>query len=414
MHRTTSDAAHDYADFSLRRALERLREGLYDPVAVHLLTAHREELEARLQADLQRLEAGETVHLCVCGAYGQGKSHTLTYLRQRALEQGYVVSAVNLDPRETPLHLFRLVYRTLLETMTFPLRPEEPAAPASFVEAWQAWAQTQALPSDDATTALGALLPPDMPHVFKTVLVALTQSTMHVPPGQWGLRQYRDYRPAHFPSTLHRALLGEAVPVVQLRPALKYRQVAFYRQASLARRGDESFLQMILALPQLLRRMGYKGWMLLFDEAEAITQVRLPMRARSYRLLYRLLHPESSSSGLYPVFACTPDFFQQLDEEDYLLKYFDHDYARVWRDLSVYRLHGLSLAAWQALSDRLIDLHAAAYRWPADRNHLLPVLTGHLHTLPLDDNRATLKALVDELDHVQQQVFFGLRSAEVQ
>jgi hypothetical protein len=39
----------------------------------------------------------------------------------------------------------------------------------------------------------------------------------------------------------------------------------------------------------------------------------------------------------------------------------------------------------------------------------MPGLTARLQTLPLHDPRATLKALVDELDQVQQQAFFAQR-----
>ncbi len=152
--------------------------------------------------------------------------------------------------------------------------------------------------------------------------------------------------------------------------------------------------------------MGYKGWVLLFDEAEEIAQVRSPLRARSYRILDRLLYPESPQPGFYPIFAFTPDFFQQVQEEDYDLPYFDEDYAAAWRDLSVYQLHGLSLDAWRELCETLIELHAAAYQWSADREQLLRLLTERLGVLPLQDTRATLKALVDELDQVQQEAFF--------
>lgn len=409
MDHTTSTSAHGHAGFPLRRALERLREGLFDPLAVRLLTAQRETLEARLQDDLRRLEADETVHLCVCGAYGQGKSHTLAYLRQRSLEQGYVVSAINLDPRQTPLHLLRLVYRALLHSMTFPTDAVESGSAVSLLDAWRAWATTQTLSAENPRTALSAFLPAAMPHTFKAILVALAQSTLHVPPGQRVLRQYRDYRPAEFAALLRRALMGEAVPVARLRPALKYRQVPFYHQAPLALQGDEPFLQMLETLPHLLRRMGYKGWVLLFDEAEAITQVRLPWRARSYRLLHRFFYPAAPRSGLYPVFAFTPGFFQQLHEEDYNLWYFDRNYAQTWRELSVYHLRGLTRGAWQEICDKLTAMHAAAYGWPADHDHLLAVLHARLQTLPLQDPRSTLKALVDELDQVQQRAFFAQR-----
>jgi hypothetical protein len=188
---------------------------------------------------------------------------------------------------------------------------------------------------------------------------------------------------------------------------LKYRQVTFYHQQSLSLHGDEPYVRMLQALPQLLYRMGYQGWVLLFDEAEAMVQVRTPLRAQSYRILHRLLYPSVAQPRYYPVFACTPDFFQQIDTEDYGLAYFDQNYAALWKGVSVYQLHGLSPAAWQELCATLIALHALAYEWSAEQAQLLSRLTARLATLPLQDTRATLKALVDELDHVQQQAFFA-------
>ena len=96
-------ALQDYSPFQFRRLLERLREGLYDPLAVRLLTADHAALDARLQQTLWRSGDDTEAHLCVCGGYGQGKSHTLAYIQAQALQRGYVVSAINLDPREVPL-----------------------------------------------------------------------------------------------------------------------------------------------------------------------------------------------------------------------------------------------------------------------------------------------------------------------
>jgi hypothetical protein len=411
MGAAASHGLEGYSAFQLRRVLERLREGLYDPLAVRLLTAHRAELDARLRQDLLNVEAGAGAHLCVCGPYGQGKSHTLAYLREAALQQGYAVSAINLDPREVPLHQFRQVYRALLRELTFPAVSEDSPAYASFVDAWNTWVEAQLLASDDRTSALAALLPAEMPHVFKAILVALAQPTLEIALCQRSFTRYRDFRPGDFLWTLRRALRGEPMPVVRLRAALKYRQVTFYRQSSLALSGDEPFLQMVLALPQLFRHMGYRGWVLLFDEGEAISQVRRPLRARSYRILHRVLCPDSPLLGFYPVFAFTPDFFQRLEEEDYGLPEFDCDYAQAWRRLSIYQLRGFSPVVWQDLCETLLRLHAAAYGWHADREHLLPSLTAGLPTLPLQDPRSTFKALVDELDQIHQQEWFAQQAA---
>jgi hypothetical protein len=411
MDRQTGHDWGAYSNFQLRRVLERLREGLYDPLALRLLTARREDLDARLQWDFRELAAGARVHLCVSGTYGQGKSHTLAYLYESVLAQGYAVSAVNLDPREVPLHRFSQVYRALLQGLTLPAEPAGAAAQGSFIDIWQAWAREQTRASGDPAMAVARLLPASMPHVFKAILVALTQSTQEVSARQLALAFDRGFQPGDVPWTLRRALLGEPVPVVRLRAALKSRQVWFYREGSLSLREHETFLQMVLALPQLLRRMGYRGWTLLFDEGEAIAQLPRPARARGYRILHQLLFPPSRHPGLYPVFAFTPDFFQRLREEDYQQPDFDRDYARAWRQLSVYQLHGLSREAWQDLCDALIELHATAYGWYADRDRLILGLSARLRTLPLHDIRLTLKALVDELDQAHQQAWFGLRPA---
>jgi bacteriophage exclusion system BrxC/D-like protein len=410
MDGAASHGLEGYSAFELRRVLERLREGLYDPLAVRLLTAHGDDLEARLHQDWLAVDAGTGAHLCVCGAYGQGKSHTLAYVQEAALRQGYAVSAINLDPREAPLHRFRQVYRALLQALTLPAAQDGVGATASFFEAWSAWAEAQSLDSEDRTRALETLLPTAMPHVFKAILVALAQPTQEVPSRRRHTTLHEDIQPADIPWVLQRALQGEFIPVARVRAALKSRQVSFYRDASLALPGDEPFLQMLLALPQLLRRLGYRGWVVLFDEAEAISQVRRPMRARNYRILHHLLCPDAPHQGLCPVFAFTPDFFQRLQEEDYGLPEFERNYAQAWHQLSMYQLRSLSLADWRELCHLLIAVHAAAYGWHAEREQLLPQLAALLPTLPLDDPRSTFKALVDELDQVHQRDWFAQRS----
>ena len=61
-------ALQDYSPFQFRRLLERLREGLYDPLAVRLLTADHAALDARLQQTLWRSGDDTEAHLCVWGA----------------------------------------------------------------------------------------------------------------------------------------------------------------------------------------------------------------------------------------------------------------------------------------------------------------------------------------------------------
>ncbi len=107
-------------NFTMRRAVERLREGLFDSFGVRLLTARESQLDEVFDTGVNRLAKNESTHLCVCGSYGQGKSHSLAYLRQRALARGFVTSQINVDPREIRFHDFRQVYKALVSRISFP------------------------------------------------------------------------------------------------------------------------------------------------------------------------------------------------------------------------------------------------------------------------------------------------------
>ncbi len=395
---------HSESDFHLRRAVERLREGLFDPVAVRLLTAHEGQLNQALDRGFAELERGEGSHLCICGSYGQGKSHSLTYVQERALGENFVTSMINLDPREVPFHDFRQVYRALMAQLRFP------EAKTTLVSQWRTWVDEQG--GADRENGVADLLPQEMPHLWRSVLAGIAQQTVALSARQRQMKKHAAYRPREFPHLLARALAGDVVPVFRLRHALKYRQVDFYRQASLACQGVEPYVQMVRALARLFRQMGYRGWVLLFDEGESIAQVRITSRSRSYQLLDSLLSPETSDSPLYPIFAFTDDFFQQVEEEEYErvrvrneleIPYFAKDYARAWQGLTRYVLQDLSGREWDELAEKLMHLHARAYRWSPPRERVQQELGERLAEMSGQETRYRLKALVDQLDLVHQE-----------
>lgn len=392
------------ADFHIRRAVERLRDGLFDPVAVRLLTAHEDRLNRAVDRGFRGVDRGEAPHLCVRGAYGQGKSHSLTYIQDRALRAQFAVSMVNLDPREVPFHDLQRVYRALMANLRFP------GTEAPLISQWRTWAGQQV----DGKPAQGVadLLPQEMPHLFRSVLAGIAQKTVALTPRQRGTKKHASYRPREFPYLLSRALAGEGAPAFRLRHALKYRQVDFYMEASLTCRGPEPYLQMVRGLGRLFQRMGYRGWVLLFDEGESIAQTRITCRSRSYRMLDRMFRPEPGVRGVYPVFAFTDDFFQKVEEEEYdrvrvrgdeEFPYFEKDYANAWKDLTCYPLQDLSQKEWGELCEKLMRLHARAYRWQPPGARVRRQMAERLAQMQGQETRYKLKALVDELDLIHQE-----------
>ncbi|MBI2504198.1 MAG: hypothetical protein HYW07_13315, partial [Candidatus Latescibacteria bacterium] len=121
--------------------------------------------------------------------------------------------------------------------------------------------------------------------------------------------------------------------------------------------------------------------------------------------------PEAPVRGLFPVFAFTGDFFQQVAAEDYgrvqvrderEIPYFAKDYAAAWKRLTRYELQDLSPQEWKALGDKLLRLHARAYQWRPSEAALHQALARRLTQTQGQETRYRLKALVDELDLAQQ------------
>ncbi|MCW5213434.1 DUF2791 family P-loop domain-containing protein [Desulfobulbus sp. TB] len=401
-------------NFTLRRAVERLREGLFDPFGVSLLTARESQLNKVFDQGAQDVAKNKGTHLCVCGSYGQGKSHSLTYLRQRALDQNFVVSSINLDPREVPLHDFRQVYQALMHQVSFPEGDD------SLVTVWERWTKTQAKGDEKQLkgkkTDPVAIIPESMPHVFKAVLTALASENMKLSRRQKGLKKHATFRPREFPWILANALNGNSPPVVRLRQALRYREVSFYKEQSLVCKGWEPYFEMVRGLGLMFQQMGYKGWVLLFDEAEAIAQIRINARRKSYAILNRFFCPDAPLTGLYPVFAFTDDFFSTVKNEDYERVdtrgeveqlYFGENYARAWRRLNIHNLQDLSAREWQTLAEKLIHVHAKAYDWQPEPKEVQKQLATTLKETGMREARLKIKALVNQLDFVEQGIVLG-------
>lgn len=370
--------------FSLRRAIERLRDGLLDSVAVNRLTVEEEPIKKCFSLGLKALEKGKADHLCICGSYGQGKSHTLAHLNQQALSQGYATSLIQLDSREIPFHQFSVVYQSLMEKLSLP--DDE-----KFAVAWKKYGDKK--PLELLTT---------MPHRFRMLLTAMLCKDKPSSRKQELLRKGKHYRPKDSSYWLERALIGHDLPLMHLKSILKDREIEGYKKDSLSCRGNLPYVQMVQALGKLLKQMGYKGLVLFFDEAESITQGRSSSRAKSYEILHQFFQ---SKDSVYPIFAFTDDFFDKVNHEQYQddkkeKQTFSQNYAQAWKDLNIVRLTNFSSEEWEALQNRLIQLYTEAYQihLPNQMSGIKEKLQNLLDRHKAQETRFKLKALVNQLD----------------
>lgn len=87
----------DNIDFRSRQILESLRIGIVPDFALREWTVGREEEFGSVSEWLADPAEGSAILL---GAYGSGKTHMLRYLEQEALDQGFAVAMVRVDPGE--------------------------------------------------------------------------------------------------------------------------------------------------------------------------------------------------------------------------------------------------------------------------------------------------------------------------
>ncbi|MCD4719484.1 MAG: DUF2791 family P-loop domain-containing protein [Desulfobacula sp.] len=400
-------------NFELRRVVERLREGLFDPLGVRLLTTGETKLNKVFDKGVKALDRDKPSHLCICGAYGQGKSHSLNYIKQRALDQNFVISYVNLDPRQVPFHDFKDVYRAVMAAMEFPNGQN------SFVTVWKTFVNKWLAMPENKKKTCSDLIPEEIPHRFKAILTAMAQKNISIPPEKRKLRKHDRFKPREFSWILKNALMGKNIPAWRLRSVFYYRQVSFYKENSLVCKNQDQYLAMVQGMAKLFQKIGFKGWLVLFDEGESIAQTRITSRSKSYKLLNKIFYPEIKTNGFYPVFAFTNEFFTCLADEAYdrvrikknskngtppiKIPYFNKNYSKAWENINIHKLHDLSSTEWETLIHKLIAVHAGAYKWKPTVALMQRQMNLELSKLSGVEARLKLKFLVNQLDLEQQK-----------
>ena len=116
--------AFDESAILHRRALEALRSGVPNSVAVQVLGCTQPDIEGQFRRMLdQAKESGNngttTKGILLDGGFGTGKTHVLEYLQHLAVEQHFVCSRVVIS-KETPLYSLAKVYQAAIESAEVP------------------------------------------------------------------------------------------------------------------------------------------------------------------------------------------------------------------------------------------------------------------------------------------------------
>lgn len=102
--------------FKSRRMIEAFRLGIVPHDCVEDFTFGRQDETIQL---MNWLSSADDSTLLLVGEYGTGKTHLLHYAYGRALQQGFAVAYVEMDPNEAPFHKPKRIYSRLVRTFRY-------------------------------------------------------------------------------------------------------------------------------------------------------------------------------------------------------------------------------------------------------------------------------------------------------
>ncbi len=369
------------AKFEARHLIEALRSGVSSRRVGRYFSSARPEIMAKLVGALEKTrDAREAGGEVILGKYGEGKTHLLHTIIDIAHKNNIVVSFVSLS-KETPLDKLHLIYPKLIAGTYLPGRVQpglsdlfDGMTPGSPVVSEMLAFSAKHLLSDKLFFLLRSYLGTEDMDEKYMLLADLEGDFMANPP----LKK------------IYRRIFSE--------------KASFERNFSKTKHTRDYFAFM----SRLFLRLGYNGWVLLFDEAELIGRLGKRARLNAYANMafFMALEKDSPLEAVFSLFAMASSYREDVIEgkhehENLAASVLEQSACEsagkaLDRIVSAPQLNPLTKEEIGEVTRRIQKLHATAYGWepPADAARL-PDERGYLL-------RTRIRGVVERLDQLYQ------------
>ncbi len=219
------------------------------------------------------------------GSYGEGKTHFLSRVRMKALENNYLTSMFAISPRGISLDMMERAFSEMIKTLN--VKHFEREGDETVIEdVLSKW-----IPSvENPEKALRKI------HLDKDLREALTKMSK--------LIQKRDLYYQDL-DILNGWLMGETHNKGDLKK----------RFAILNHINPRNVFDIMKSLGRFFKKIGYKGWVILIDEQEIISTL-LTTKKRQYtdQNIRILIDDQGNMDGIYFLFATTDEFFNDPEK----------------------------------------------------------------------------------------------------
>ena len=290
-------AAMANGDVSHQRTMEALRSGVPNRDVVKVLGSHQPELEGKFRRLLQQMASQvsqgiPTKGMVIEGGFGSGKSHLLKALQQVAIEQQFVCSPIVIS-KETPFYNVATLFRAAINDAIVPGK------------------------QGDALTEVAGELNFQSPQ-FAELYDWVHRSDSGCD-SRFAATLYLYERMINDPELSHRIIrfwAGDPLSNGQLK---KYLQGCVPETPYVFEKitAQELAWHRFQFVSRLMIAAGYKGWILLIDEAEIIGRYSFKQRTKSYAEVARWLGvlEKMVCTGIAGIVALTDDFQSVVLEE---------------------------------------------------------------------------------------------------
>jgi len=384
-----------------QRVIEALRIGLPpDGYVCHFTVGRKSEID-QLNA---RLNGSQKGALLLKANYGSGKSHLLRFLKERALEEGYVVSSVTLDARSAVRfnrmdQILGAIWRSIEIPNDHRQKGLRPFLNIICNEIEKSKSQNTACFWKDLTNNwkwdLSSVL--EAPAFFIALRAWST-----------GANEARDlvqdwlYQPWTYTSQ-RRALYTKLVEQLRNyfrdpRPDWKFYSDGIF---NFQLQGYSQCWATLRDIDKISIAAGYKGFIILFDEFEDVIHniKNINHKEAAFWNLFDFYMGKEFKGMTY--FAVTPDFTRKCKQLLLLKGRYDYDYS-IFDKLPTFEMSPLTAEELKELATRILEVHGTANNWEPDlmmKMSELKAMVAKTASVQVQDRaRQTIKEIVKYLD----------------
>ena len=327
----------------------------------------RKELLANIDSELDEVEKGESIFRIVRGDYGSGKTHLLSVIREKAFNKDFVVSTINLSPKESTLNKIDKIYKKFIKNLRAN-KFRKSSALNYLLRKWAKEADTKNYSycrhgMKPFTCGYPICKVPKEFHLLKSDV----QSALRVCRDEW------KYGNGKITTNLELVIKWFSGAKVLLREI---------RTIGIENRVDRNnAIEYMGEVCKLINHLGYKGIVLLLDEEKNNSTVALDKTMESFKNLALIRNRLIRVPHIYIVYTASQDFYKMLSPEcnipqeeanantaqllDIPIEFMDISAAIREVETMTYSLDSFCTEETEEMAQNFIKIYEASYEWTA-------------------------------------------------